>query len=161
MDDYYWKLETEGPLVAEHYRNWPRVQNFLVQLADVFTINDQHTRVSSSNTLFRRNTLFILKICSHQAITKSKFFTVRKRSCGKVMFLHLSVSHSFDRRRSLYDVTSCLAHVPSEGASLFLAHVPSRGSLSRVASPLYGKERAVRILLECILFFGVFRFRFY
>ena len=46
MDDYYWKLETEGPLVAEHYRNWPRVQNFLVQLADVFTINDQHTRVS-------------------------------------------------------------------------------------------------------------------
>ena len=91
------------------------------------------------------------------------------------MFLHLSVSHSVDRR-SLYDVTSCLAHVPSEGASLFLAHVPSRGSPSRLVSPLdreppgerapqtetilYGKERAVRILLECILFFGVFRFRF-
>ena len=160
MDDYYWKLETEGPLVAEHYRNWPRVQNFLVQLADVFTINDQHTRVSSSNTLFRRNTLFILKICSHQAKTRSKFFTVRKRSCRKVIFLHLSVSHSVDRRRSLYDVTYCLAHVPSEGATLFLADVPSRGSLSRVVSPLYGKERAVRILLECILFFGVFRFRF-
>ena len=41
------------------------------------------------------------------------------------MFLHLSVSHSVDRR-SLYDVTSCPARVPSEGASLFLAHVPSR-----------------------------------
>ena len=49
MDDYYWKLETEGPLVAEQYRNWPHVQDFLVQLADVFTINDQHTRVSSIN----------------------------------------------------------------------------------------------------------------
>ena len=44
-------------------------------------------------------------------------FTACKRSCGKVMFLHLSVSHSVHRgRRSLYDVTSCLAtwsHVPS------------------------------------------------
>ena len=48
MDDYYWKLETEGAEVAEQYRNWPKVQDFLVQLADVFTIDDtnNYTRVS-------------------------------------------------------------------------------------------------------------------
>ena len=73
-------------------------------------------------------------------------------------------------RGSLYDVTSCLAawsHVPSGGLCLWF-HVPSGGSLSRGGSPWqrlpwtetplnrdhsppYGKERAVRILLECIL----------
>ena len=40
-------------------------------------------------------------------------FTAHKRSCGKVMFLPLSVSHSVHGGRgSLYDVTSCLAEIP-------------------------------------------------
>ena len=41
------------------------------------------------------------------------FVTARKRSCGKVMFLHLSVSHSVRRegRESLYDVTVWLFYL--------------------------------------------------
>ena len=76
----------------------------------------------------------------------------------------------------LYDVTSCLAvwsHVPSGGLCLW-SHVPPgggvflsrRGGLSGGASvretpldrdppPVYGKELAVRILLECILVVNV------
>ena len=53
--------------------------------------------------------------------------TARKRSCRKVMFLHLSVSHSVR-------------------GGVFLAET----SPERDAPPVR-KERAVRILLECIL----------
>ena len=127
----------------------------------------------------------------------------RKRSCGKVTFLHLSVSHSVHRKgvESLHGVTSCLAawsHVPSGGGPLSWRGLCLGGSLSRGVSvprslsrgvsvwgslsgrspqkehgtrdrdppgqrpldrnplgqrppPLYGKEQAVCILLECIL----------
>ena len=68
-------------------------------------------------------------------------------------------------RRSLYDTTSCLAvwyHVPLGGVSvsgpMFLLGGLHRGGggvlLGRLPPkqrPPYGKERAVRILLECIL----------
>ena len=37
--------------------------------------------------------------------------TARKQSCGKVMFYHLSVSHSV-HREFLYNVTSCLTGTP-------------------------------------------------
>ena len=53
-----------------------------------------------------------------------KKFTVRKRSCGKVMFLHLS--------------------------EILFAGGLCPGGVSRGDS-LYGNERVVRILLECIL----------
>ena len=56
--------------------------------------------------------------------------SARKRSWGKVTFLHLSASHSVQGGAGaggLYDVTPCTDR-----------------------DPLYGKERAVRILLECI-----------
>ena len=82
------------------------------------------------------------------------FITAHKRSCGKVLFLHLSVSHSVHRGGgggSLYGVTSCLAtwsHVPSRG---FLSGGLSDRDPPGQRSPLYGKERAVRILIECIL----------
>ena len=70
--------------------------------------------------------------------TPYPIFTARKRSCGKVMFLHLCVI-------------------------LFTGESLSRGSLSRVSvwglckggslsgRPPYGTEWAVPILLECIL----------
>ena len=62
------------------------------------------------------------------------FITARKRSCGKVMFLHLSVSHSVHR------------------GGISLTETPSPDiDPPRDTPPLYGKERVVRILLECIL----------
>ena len=63
---------------------------------------------------------------------------------GKVMFLLTCVILFLGGRGSLYDVTSCLAdwsHVPYRGFSV------QWGSLSG-RSPLYGDDRAVRILLE-------------
>ena len=56
--------------------------------------------------LQKLSTLLIIPL---REIPQVKFIiTTRKRSCGKVMFLHLSVSHSVPGG-SLYDVTSCLA----------------------------------------------------
>ena len=68
---------------------------------------------------------------------------------GKVMFL-LACVILFPGGRSLYDDTSCLvvwSPVPSRGLRLW-SHVSSGGGVS---DPPYGKERAVHILLECIL----------
>ena len=60
------------------------------------------------------------------------FITVRKRSCGKVMFLHLSVGHSV-HRGGVY---------PSmHWADTRRVDTPPRPPL----------QRTVRILLECIL----------
>ena len=82
------------------------------------------------------------------------------------MFLHLSVSHSVNGggAGSLYDATCCLAawsHVPSREVSVsspmfLLGALPDRDLPGQRPSwtetlPLYGKERVVRILLECIL----------
>ena len=68
-------------------------------------------------------------------------FTVRKRSCGKVMFLHLSVSHSVHGGVS----TSVHAgiHTPQADTPLLGRHPPSPSR-----RPL---QRMVRILLECFL----------
>ena len=70
--------------------------------------------------------------------------TARKRSCGKVMFLHLSVILFTGGGVSVWGV--------SIQGSLWLQGGVSdcRGSLLGRYLP-YSKERAVRILLECIL----------
>ena len=62
-----------------------------------------------------------------------------KRSCGKVMFLHLSISHSVYRGRGLIGRGVCVSqHVMGKGAD---PHPPR-----------WALKRAVSILLECILF---------
>ena len=81
--------------------------------------------------------------------------TARKRSCGKVTFLHLSVilftggSLSGGSLWGGVSVGGSLSRGSLSGWSL------SRGSLYGGVSvrrqPPYGKERTVRILLECIL----------
>ena len=117
-----------------------------------------------------------------------RIFTARKRSCGKVMFLHPSVSHSVHRgglcMMSLLSgwLVPCSFQGVSVSGPMFLlgvclwSHVPCGvsvwgslsggggfcpGSLCQGDSPgqkpprerphlLFGKERAVHILLECI-----------
>ena len=59
---------------------------------------------------------------------KSSIITVRKRSCGKVMFLHLSVSHSVHRRVCLsacWDTPTLGRHHPL-GRHLPLGRHPPR-----------------------------------
>ena len=85
-------------------------------------------------------------------LTSGLFITTRKRSCGKVMFLHLSVI-LFTRGVSV------------QGGGILCSW---RGTLSReggggsvqggshVDPPPYGKQRAVRILLECFFVFLFF-----
>ena len=63
-------------------------------------------------------------------------FTARKRSCGKVMFLHLTVSHSVHR-------AVCMV----EGACV-VGGMHGRG---RAWQERWPPKRAVRIQLECIL----------
>ena len=70
------------------------------------------------------------------------FFTVRKRSCGKVMFLHLSVSHSVHRGS-----TSVHAGIHPPGQTPPWADTPP-GQTPPSRRPL---QRTVRILLECFL----------
>ena len=91
--------------------------------------------------------------------------TARKRSCGKVIFLHLSVilftgggslSGGLCQRGSLSRGALCLGGL-SPGRSLTKGVSVQGGSLSGEVSvggrglTLYGKERAVHILLECVL----------
>ena len=67
-----------------------------------------------------------------------RIITARKRSLGKVIFLHLSVI--LFTKGSLYDVTSYLAawsYVPS-GGSLFLVQYSFQGSLCPVPFSLGG-----------------------
>ena len=127
----------------------------------------------------KRNLFVVMRAHFTQPFHQVSF--VKKRAnevWGKVMFLHIchSVHGGGGCLWSLYDVTSCLAawsHVAFQGGLCLWSHVPSgkspsRGSLSgcgglpdRNASldtppppdrdPPYGKERAVHILLECIL----------
>ena len=97
------------------------------------------------------------------------FVTARKRSLGKVMFLHLSQSFS-----SQGGLCPSMHHSSRDQGGYLSRGVSVQGSLSREVSvcggggslcqggvsvrepfprerPLYGNERAVRILLECIL----------
>ena len=64
--------------------------------------------------------------------------TAHRRSCGKVMFLHLSVI-LFMEEGGL-----CPGGLCARGG------VSVQGGLCQ-GDPPYGKEQAVRILLECIL----------
>ena len=74
----------------------------------------------------------------------NSIITTRKRSCGKVMFLHLSVILF---RGGIHDVTSCRNPSPQDG-------IPS--------PPCTVGKRVVRILLECflvsIIYFGVVKY---
>ena len=78
-------------------------------------------------------------VCAHELL----IVTTRKRSCGKVMFLHLSVSHSVHRGVS----ASVHAGIqpPWEdtplGTTPLGRHPPCRRLL----------QQTLRILLECIL----------
>ena len=88
----------------------------------------------------------VLKAClrGHNNDCCSCRFAARKRSCEKVIFLHLSVSPSVHRGSvSLYDATSCLTETP-------WTETPPP---NRDPPPPYSKEHAVRIRLECILVF--------
>ena len=71
----------------------------------------------------------LLVICPEQKIMQ--LLPPANDVCGKVMFLHLSVSHSV-QGLSLYDVTSCLAtwSMFLLGGLCLWFHVPSGGSLS-------------------------------
>ena len=73
------------------------------------------------------------------------FFTVPKRSCGKVMFLHLSVSHSGHRGVSSPVHAGIHTHPPAD--TLLSRHPPGQTPPNR-----WLLLWTVRILLECILF---------
>ena len=82
-----------------------------------------------------------------EALAGSEFFTARKRNCGEVMFLHLSVI--LFTERGLRPWGLCLGRVSVQGRSLSREGL-CPGRVCHGDLP-YGKERAVRILLECIL----------
>ena len=72
------------------------------------------------------------------------FITIRKRSCGKVMFLHLSVGSL-----SRWGLCPAVRGLCPVGGNCPGGLCPG-GSLS-LRPPRMVEERAVRILLECIL----------
>ena len=83
---------------------------------------------------------------SHAKFCRIFFITARKRSCGKVMFLHLSLSHS------VFTGGVCLSacwDTPLSGSHTPRGDVP----LGRHAPPPSRRLllRTVRILRECIL----------
>ena len=73
--------------------------------------------------------------------------TARKRSCRKVMFLQLSVI-LFTGRVSVQRWVSVLTGVSVQRWVSVQREAYVQGCLS---DPPYGKEKAVHILLECIL----------
>ena len=76
--------------------------------------------------------LYSCLISKHVGLETTIFFTARKRSCGKVVFLHLSVILFTAEARMARG--ACMAKVG--------------GTCVQERRPL---KRAVRILLECIL----------
>ena len=84
-------------------------------------------------------TALLLSVKSHDFA--QYFITVRKRSCGKVMFLHLSVSHSVHGGC----IPACTGQTP-------LADTPvGRHTHILGRPPCQPLQQMVRILLECIL----------
>ena len=79
-------------------------------------------------------------------LPKKNFVTASKLSCGKVRFLHLSVSHSVHRGRGFPNREPPQTEIP-------LNRDPPWTETPQDRDPLYAKERALRIQLECILVF--------
>ena len=79
--------------------------------------------------------------------------TARKRSCGKVMFL-TAVCDSVHRGVSVHGRGLCLGGISVAGISVGGERVSVQGGLCQ-GDPPYGKERAVRILLECFPVFSL------
>ena len=80
--------------------------------------------------------------------------TVRKRSCGKVMFLQMSVSHSgrHPSGQTLpLDRNPLGSHIPQADTSPRQTHPPGRHAPDTSVFPRRPLQRTVRILLECIL----------
>ena len=87
-------------------------------------------------------------------------FTVRKRSCRKVMFSHLSVSHSAHKGACMaMGVHGRVACISGQGRHVWWGGMHGRGCVWQ--GGMHGREhawqerwslqRTVRILLECIL----------
>ena len=89
---------------------------------------------------------------------KSGIFSARQRSCGKVMFSQVFVCpRGVSLSRRVHGRFRKKEKYPSRGVLCrwYLSRGGCGGGLRPGVSvretPLYGKERAVRILLECIL----------
>ena len=134
------------------------------------TAINNFTRVSSARTFRTGKFTAIIVVYSLFSslgpITDSDascFVTVRKRSCGKVMFLHLSVSHSVHRGGEVYTPPgrhpSGQTHKPPGQTPPLARHTPHLGRHCHPQPPPPGRpttprqplQRTVRILLECIL----------
>ena len=136
------------------------------------TAINNFTRVSSARTFRTGKFTAIIVVYSLFSslgpITDSDascFVTVRKRSCGKVMFLHLSVSHSVHRGGEVYtpqadthpgrNTNHLGKHPPGQTLPPLGRHTPHLGSHchppDRPNTPRRPLQRTVRILLECIL----------
>ena len=81
--------------------------------------------------------------------------TARKRGCGKVMFLHVSVRHSVYRGRGSPWKRPLWIEIPPGQRPRWTEATPGQTSPRQRPPPQkrppYGKERVVRILFECIL----------
>ena len=100
-------------------------------------------------------TLAILFLFENTPFWSNSIFTAHKQSCGKVMFLHLSVTHSVS-----WGGGACLVKevmhgkwgVYGEGGHALQGSVHGKGgACMQDKRPL---KRAVRILLEYILAFN-------
>ena len=130
---------------------------------DVYKTHSQIMLISAHCERSQLIWIWIMHAVVRVNITDRILITARKRSLGKVMFLQLSVSHSV-HRGSLSLVPFFLPgdNVCVSGSMFFPGESLSRGSpWHRTSSrqrplnkhPLVRKERAVCILLECILVF--------
>ena len=90
---------------------------------------------------------------------EGKIITVRKRNCGKVMFLHQSVILFTGRcvYQHALGQTSPLADTPLTSAC-WDTHTPAQCMLGYTPLPRRPLLRTVRIPLECILVFDNFCF---
>ena len=99
------------------------------------------------NTELKVNLCCYLSPCRMN--TSIQFYTTNfyrpQTKFAKVMFLHLSVSHSVHRGESTWAGTPPGRYTPQAGTSPWQVHPPGNVCWDMV------NKRAVRILLECIL----------